>query len=181
MRLLIKQLFPDSYFLPLGSKYSPVLRHPKIEVLCKILQCHFYDDELLHPTHPPVGCLRLFIQYIRSYPLSLGAASTIRKLNTLHAVVTRHPLIWKLQALMRMANALHVLPCNEPSLMDRVKFWEKRSLINLYLYSLISCFFSYHSFFSLILSSFYLSHPFTALRDGGLMEFIFLHGRRCCA
>jgi hypothetical protein len=41
---------------------------------------------------PPVGCPRLLIQYIRSYPPYLEAVSSIRNLWTRHAVVTRDPL-----------------------------------------------------------------------------------------
>jgi hypothetical protein len=37
---------------------------------------------------PPVGCLRLLLQYIRSYPPYLQAVSSIRNLRTRHAVVT---------------------------------------------------------------------------------------------
>jgi hypothetical protein len=40
---------------------------------------------------PLVGCPRLFIQYIRSYPTCLEAVSSIRNLRTRHAVVTRDP------------------------------------------------------------------------------------------
>jgi hypothetical protein len=40
---------------------------------------------------PLVGCPRLLIQYIRSYPTYLGAVSFIRILRTRHAVVTRDP------------------------------------------------------------------------------------------
>jgi hypothetical protein len=41
---------------------------------------------------PLVGCPRLLIQYIRSYPPYLEAFSSIRNLRTRHAVVTRDPL-----------------------------------------------------------------------------------------
>jgi hypothetical protein len=37
----------------------------------------------------PVGCLRLLIQYIRSYPPYLEAVSYISNLRMCHAVVTR--------------------------------------------------------------------------------------------
>jgi hypothetical protein len=37
---------------------------------------------------PPVGCPRLLIYYIRSYPQYLEAVSSIRNLRTRHAVVT---------------------------------------------------------------------------------------------
>jgi hypothetical protein len=40
---------------------------------------------------PLVGCPRLLIQYIRSYPLNLEADSSIRNLRTRHTVVTRDP------------------------------------------------------------------------------------------
>jgi hypothetical protein len=40
---------------------------------------------------PPVGCLRLLIQYIRSYPPYLEAVSSIRNLRTCHAAGTRDP------------------------------------------------------------------------------------------
>jgi hypothetical protein len=40
----------------------------------------------------PVGCPRLLIHYIRSYPPYLEAVSSIRNLRTRHAVVTRDPL-----------------------------------------------------------------------------------------
>jgi hypothetical protein len=40
---------------------------------------------------PLVGCPRLLIQYIRSYPPYLEAVSSIRKLRTRHAVVTWDP------------------------------------------------------------------------------------------
>jgi hypothetical protein len=38
-----------------------------------------------------VGCPRLLIQYIRSYPPELEGVSSIRNLRTRHAVVTRDP------------------------------------------------------------------------------------------
>jgi hypothetical protein len=41
---------------------------------------------------PPVGCPRLVIQYIRSYPPYLEAVSSIRNLSTPHAVVRGNPL-----------------------------------------------------------------------------------------
>jgi hypothetical protein len=40
---------------------------------------------------PLVGCPRLLIQYIRSYPKYLEAVSSIRNRRTRHAVVTRDP------------------------------------------------------------------------------------------
>jgi hypothetical protein len=40
----------------------------------------------------PVGCPRLLIQYIRSYPSYLQAVSSIRNLRTRHVVVTGVPL-----------------------------------------------------------------------------------------
>jgi hypothetical protein len=40
---------------------------------------------------PAVGCLRLLIQYVRSYPLHLEAVSSIRDQRTRHAVVTADP------------------------------------------------------------------------------------------
>jgi hypothetical protein len=43
---------------------------------------------------PLVGCPRLLIQYIRSYPPYLEAFSSIRNLRTRHAVVTRNHLTW---------------------------------------------------------------------------------------
>jgi hypothetical protein len=41
---------------------------------------------------PTVGCQRLLIQYIRSYPPYLEAVSSIRNPTTRHAVVTVDPL-----------------------------------------------------------------------------------------
>jgi len=41
---------------------------------------------------PTVGCPRLLIQYIRSYPPYLEAVSSIRNPRTRHAVVTVDPL-----------------------------------------------------------------------------------------
>jgi hypothetical protein len=41
---------------------------------------------------PTVGCPRLFIEYIRSYPPYLEAVSNNRNLRTRHAVVTGDPL-----------------------------------------------------------------------------------------
>jgi hypothetical protein len=41
---------------------------------------------------PPVGCPRLLIQYIRSYPPYMEAVSSIRNLRTRHAVVTADQL-----------------------------------------------------------------------------------------
>jgi hypothetical protein len=38
-----------------------------------------------------VGCPRLLIQYIRSYPPYLEAVFSIRNLRTRHALVTRDP------------------------------------------------------------------------------------------
>jgi hypothetical protein len=59
----------------------------------------FYGGGLLAPPPnpqaggpPPVGCPRLLLQYIRSYPPHLQAVSSIRKLRTRRAVVTRDPL-----------------------------------------------------------------------------------------
>jgi hypothetical protein len=53
---------------------------------------------VVSPTHNPlaggspiVGCPRLLIQYIRSYPPYLESVSSIRNLRTRHAVVTRDP------------------------------------------------------------------------------------------
>jgi hypothetical protein len=46
---------------------------------------------------PPVGCPRLLIQYIRSYPPYLEAVSSIHNLRTRHAVVTGDPLNTELQ------------------------------------------------------------------------------------
>jgi hypothetical protein len=40
---------------------------------------------------PFVGCPRLLIQYIRSYPPKLEGVSSIHNLRTRHAVVTRGP------------------------------------------------------------------------------------------
>jgi hypothetical protein len=40
---------------------------------------------------PLVGCPRLLIQYIRSYPPHLETISSVRNLRTRHAVVTRDP------------------------------------------------------------------------------------------
>jgi hypothetical protein len=40
---------------------------------------------------PFAGCLRLHIQYIRSYPPYLEAVPSIRNLRMRHAVVTRDP------------------------------------------------------------------------------------------
>jgi hypothetical protein len=40
----------------------------------------------------PVGCPRLLIQYIRSYPPYLEAVSSIHNLKMCHAVVTGDPL-----------------------------------------------------------------------------------------
>jgi hypothetical protein len=58
----------------------------------------FYGEELLTPgptpkleEHPLVGCPRLLIQYIRSYPPCLKGVSSIRNLRTRHAVVRRDP------------------------------------------------------------------------------------------
>jgi hypothetical protein len=46
-----------------------------------------------HAGGPPVvGCPRLLIQYICSYPPYLEAVPSIRNLRTRHAVVTRDPL-----------------------------------------------------------------------------------------
>jgi hypothetical protein len=59
----------------------------------------FYGAGLLAPPPnpqaggpPPVGCPRLLIQYIRSYPPYLEAVFSIRNLRTHHAVVTEDPL-----------------------------------------------------------------------------------------
>jgi hypothetical protein len=40
---------------------------------------------------PLVGCPRLLIQYIRSYPPYLEAVSSVRNVRTRHAVVTTDP------------------------------------------------------------------------------------------
>jgi hypothetical protein len=58
----------------------------------------FYGELLAQqPGGPPlVGCVRLHIQYIRSYPTYLEAVSSIRNLRKRHAVVTRDPpnMVW---------------------------------------------------------------------------------------
>jgi hypothetical protein len=58
-----------------------------------------YGEELLAPRPTPqvgelftVGCLRLLIQYILSYPPYLVAVSSIRNRRMRHGVVTRDPL-----------------------------------------------------------------------------------------
>jgi hypothetical protein len=57
----------------------------------------FFYGELLAPRPtqaggpPLVGCPRLFIQYIRSYPSYLEGVSSIQNLRTRHVVVTRDP------------------------------------------------------------------------------------------
>jgi hypothetical protein len=40
---------------------------------------------------PLVGCPRLLMQYVRSFPPNLEGVSSIRNLWTRHAVVTRDP------------------------------------------------------------------------------------------
>jgi hypothetical protein len=51
----------------------------------------------LQAGEPPLfGCPRLFIQYIRSCPPYLETVSSIRKLRTRHAVVTRNYLTWSM-------------------------------------------------------------------------------------
>jgi hypothetical protein len=58
----------------------------------------FHGGGLLDFAHPqpggppPVGCPRLLIQYIHSYPPYLEAVFSISNLRTRHAVVTRDPL-----------------------------------------------------------------------------------------
>jgi hypothetical protein len=64
----------------------------------------FYGEELLAPRPTPsargpplVGCSRLLIQYIRSYPPYLEAVPSIRNLRTRNAVATRDPPVSKLK------------------------------------------------------------------------------------
>jgi hypothetical protein len=40
---------------------------------------------------PPVGCMRLLVQYIRSYPSYLEGVSSMHNLRMRHAMVTRDP------------------------------------------------------------------------------------------
>jgi hypothetical protein len=58
----------------------------------------FYGEELLAPRPTLqaggpsiVGCRRLLIQYIRSYPPKLEGVSSIRNLRTRHVLVTKDP------------------------------------------------------------------------------------------
>jgi hypothetical protein len=56
----------------------------------------FYGELLPTPNPqtggpPPVGCPRLLIEYILSYPPYLEGVSSIHNLRTHHAVVTRDP------------------------------------------------------------------------------------------
>jgi hypothetical protein len=70
---------------------------------CKTLRNNmlFHGTELLAPYPTPkaggpplVGCLRLLIHYIRSYPPYIEAIYSIRNLRTCNAMVTRDPLNW---------------------------------------------------------------------------------------
>jgi hypothetical protein len=105
MKLPIVKLPPFScYFIPLGSKcthFRCLGRFSKESVLvrgsviCFVTGWIFYGGEFLGPVQiqagglPPIGCPRLLIQYIRSYPPYLEAVSSIRNLRTRHAMVTR--------------------------------------------------------------------------------------------
>jgi hypothetical protein len=60
---------------------------------------------------PIVGCLRLFIPYIRSFPPHLEGVSSIRNLRTFHAVATREALnmdTFRLISSLQPSNCLHL-------------------------------------------------------------------------
>jgi hypothetical protein len=64
-----------------------------------VTNIEFYGGRVVSPPHNPqaggpftVGCSRLPIQYIRSYPPYLEAISSIRNPRTHHAMVTVDPL-----------------------------------------------------------------------------------------
>jgi hypothetical protein len=98
--ILLRTLHPKCqiiYFLVPGScqRVHPGTSLPFM--ICNKLEVSRWGVVSPPPNHqaggpPPVGCPRLFIQYIRSYPPYLEAVSSIRNLRTRHAVVTGDPL-----------------------------------------------------------------------------------------
>jgi hypothetical protein len=84
-------------FLSLRSFIQGIRPGPRLFVYFRN-RLIFYSEDLLVPRPtlqaggpPLVGCTRLLIQYIRVYPPYLEVVSSIRKLRTRHAVVTRDP------------------------------------------------------------------------------------------
>jgi hypothetical protein len=100
--------------LPVISSYSPALKLEAIRtcetsVQTRTTWCYFPEDNILHfitslffmmsyphakpqAQGPPlVGCPRLLIQYIHSYPPYLESVSSVCNLRTHYAMVTRDP------------------------------------------------------------------------------------------
>jgi hypothetical protein len=72
----------------------PCLQEPSTTLYPEPDQSSPYLSPMPYPQAkgpPLVGCPRLFIQYIRSYPPYLEAISSIRNQRTCHAVVTSDP------------------------------------------------------------------------------------------
>jgi hypothetical protein len=85
------------HFLSLKSFIQGIRPGPRLLVVFRN-KLIFYGEEELAPRPTPqaggpphVGCPRLLIQYIRSYPPKLEGVSSLRNLRTRHAVVTRDP------------------------------------------------------------------------------------------
>jgi hypothetical protein len=86
------------HFLSFGSFIQGIRPGPRLLVVfCNKLI--FYSEELLAPRPTPkledhpVGCPRLLIQQIRSYPQKLEGVSSICNLRMRHAVVTRDAVL----------------------------------------------------------------------------------------
>jgi hypothetical protein len=94
----LPKIHSDPIFLGLPSGLFPSGSVPR---LCVVIRNKYrvLRWELLAPAPnpqaggpPTVGCPRLLIRYIRSYPPYLEAVSSIRNPRTRHAVVTVDPL-----------------------------------------------------------------------------------------
>jgi hypothetical protein len=102
------------HFLCLRS-FQSIRPSPRSFVTFRNVFLFFYGGELLAPPpnpqagRPPlVGCPRLLIQYIRSYPPYLEAFSSNRNLRTRHAVVTRDPLNNQHLSIMQADTKVHM-------------------------------------------------------------------------
>jgi hypothetical protein len=99
---------PDTGPYPEPAEYIPIFRClgcAKQSVLirgcvkCFVTNIEFYGGGGVSPPpnpqaggSPTVGCPRLLIQYIRSYPPNLEPVSSVRNPRTRHTVVTVDPL-----------------------------------------------------------------------------------------
>jgi hypothetical protein len=83
---------------------------------------------------PLVGCPRLFVQYIRSYPPYLEAVSSICNLRTHYAVVTRDPCNMVLLVSFDKYQMYKVttLLCSHPNVVTEVEMYELMKLFSSY-------------------------------------------------